>query len=95
MPAATVSTASATGAAAQGPASCQPRRVLECFDIGLMENPQGCAPAPLRRKPDSFSAALIGEVSGLTLADLIPPGSLLYNLALCILGIGATIKRRS
>jgi hypothetical protein len=95
MPSVTKNTASATGAAAQGPASCQPRRVLECFDIGLMENSDGCAPAPLRRKPDSFASRLVGEVGGLALADLIPPGSLLYNIAVCIMGIATAIKKRS
>jgi hypothetical protein len=93
MAAATTSTAG-TAATTQGPASCQPRRVLECFDIGLMENPDGCVPPPPKRDPMGL-ASFVGKTSGLTIADLSPPGSLWYNFGLCLQGLITAIQKRS
>ena len=93
MAAATASTAG-TATTTQGPASCQPRRVLECFDIGLMENPDGCAP-PQPKRDQTGLASFVGKTSGLTVADLIPPGSLWYNFGQCLQGLITAIQKRS
>ena len=88
-------TTSSAGMTSQGPASCQPRRVLECFDIGLMENPNGCAP-PARRGDDRTGlASFVGAGGGVTLADLIPPGSFWDNFGTCVKELTTAIQKRS
>lgn len=88
-------TTSSAGMTSQGPASCQPRRVLECFDIGLMENPNGCAP-PARRGDDRTGlASFVGAGGGLTLADLIPPGSFWDNFGTCVKELTTALQKRS
>jgi hypothetical protein len=90
--AAAATTSIAGTAVAQGPASCQPRRLLECFDIGVMENPKGCAPAPAQRDVGTLAGIPAG---GPTLGDLIPPGSFWDVFGTCVNALTAAVQKRS
>ncbi|MBI1205819.1 MAG: hypothetical protein GC191_00875 [Azospirillum sp.] len=76
----TQTTVSSTPSAGQ---SCVPRRRLECFEIGLMESKQGCAP-PLELTRPRHEPGTLGGVKEPALAELVPADSLLGRIVACV-----------
>lgn len=59
--------------------SCTPRRLLECFDIGIVESPHGCMPTLFERKGDDRT-----PYATQVLQALIPDDSLLGRIVACL-----------
>ncbi|MEK1894662.1 MAG: hypothetical protein AAAB20_15540 [Rhizobium sp.] len=59
--------------------SCAPRRLLECFDIGIIESPHGCMPTLFERRGDDRT-----PYATQVLAALVPDDSLLGRIVACL-----------
>jgi hypothetical protein len=60
---------------------CAPRRLLECFDVGIVESPHGCQPTLFDRQPGDdrqlgYAASIFNT--------LIPDDSLLGRIVACL-----------
>lgn len=61
--------------------SCAPRRLLECFDVGVVESPHGCQPLLFERPPGELR---LGAYAPSLLKTLIPDDSLLGRIVACL-----------
>ncbi len=59
--------------------NCSPRRLLECFDIGIVESPHGCMPTLFERGGDDRT-----PYAAKVLQALIPDDSLLGRIVACL-----------
>lgn len=72
--------------------NCVPRRLLECFDITVIESPHGCLPAYYDPRKDNVE---VTDKLGLGyLNNLLPEDSLLYRIFDCVLGKFALVGAR-
>jgi hypothetical protein len=60
---------------------CAPRRLLECFDVGIVESPHGCQPMLFDRQPGDDRQ--IGYAASI-FNTLIPDDSLLGRIVACL-----------
>jgi hypothetical protein len=61
--------------------NCAPRRLLECFDVGIAESPHGCQPTLFERRPGDDRQL---DYAASVLKTLIPDDSLLGRIVACL-----------